>query len=101
MDNAVRLEELVQKMLNETQGAKNKRVRVVNLSVYDQSIDPLELTRVFKSVTFNTPAQDAQLHVRRSENTSKDSTHNSPSSTPFTPVRLDSLELEDASIPKS
>ena len=101
MDKAVVIQELVQKMLDETQGTKNKRVRVVNLSVYDQSIDPNELTRAFKTLTFNTVAQDAKLHVRRSENISTDSTLGSPSFFPITPVRLDSLELEDVATLKS
>ena len=97
MDKGIRLEELMQKMLSETPSPKNKRVRVVNLSVYDQSIDANELTRIFKFVTVNTSAQNAQLHVRRSEANSKDTTL----AFPVTPVRVDSLELEEITSVKS
>ena len=90
MDEAALIQDLLDRMLDKSQGAKQRRIRVVNLSVYDKSVDTQELTRVFKTLTSNTRAQDANLHVRLSEPTAK----GSPSL-----VRLDSLEMEDTLLP--
>ncbi len=98
MDEATLIQDILDRMLERTQGAR-RRIRVVNLSVYDKSVDTKELTRAFKSLAFNTLAQDANLHVRLSEAMAKGSSIGSLPVCPSNLVRLDSLEMEDAVIP--
>lgn len=95
MDEAALIQDLLNRMLDKTEGARKRRVRVVNLSVYDKNIDPDELTHAFRTLTFNTMAQGANLHVRRCENISKDS---SLAPCPASLIRLDSLELEETAL---
>ncbi len=100
MDEAALIQDLLNRMLEKTsQKPKGTRVRVVNLSVYDKDVDSTELTRAFKTLSFNTIAQGANLHVRRGEITAKGSTLDLPTASKS--IRLDSLELEDALIPAS
>ncbi len=96
MDEAALIQEILDRMLDKAEGAKKRRVRVVNLSVYGKNVDPDELTRAFRTLTFNTIAQGANLHVRRCENLSRDSALDSVSVHPSL-IRLDSLEMDEAS----
>ncbi len=96
MDEAALIQDLLDRMFEKTRkNPKATRVRVVNLSVYDKGVDPDELTRAFRTLTSNTIAQGANLHVRRCENIFKAATADSPASCPASSIRLDSLELEE------
>lgn len=95
MDETTLMQDIVQKMFVTAQGTKAKHIRVVNLSVTDEHIDPDKLTRAFETLTFTTMAQGARLHVRRDENVSQYSMVDSIFFGKTTsPVRLDSLELD-------
>lgn len=95
MDETTLMQDIVQKIFTTAQGTKAKHIRVVNLSVSDEHIDPDKLTRAFETLTFTTMAQGARLHVRRDENVSP-----YPMvdllfvGKPTSPVHLDSLELD-------
>ncbi len=95
MDEKTLIQDILQSVLNKTQGTQARHIRVVNLSVYGKDIDPNELTRAFDTLTPSTMAQGAHLHIRRGESASNPA-GDPPSMGKTTDiVRLDSLELED------
>jgi Zn finger protein HypA/HybF involved in hydrogenase expression len=96
MDEKALIQEILHSMLEQTPNTHSSRIRVVNLSVYDTAIDPLELTRAFELLTSNTIAQGAHLHVRRGDYTLKDSTVDAYAVCNM--IRLDSFEMENPSI---
>ncbi len=86
---------ILKTMLDKSQNPTS-HIRVVNLSIYDQNIDSIELTRAFEALTVNTIAQGAHLHVRRGDTMTKDSSVD-PHAT-CNMIRLDSFEMENPSM---
>ncbi len=91
MDEVNLMQSVLNTLLGKSNDGKTSRIRVVNLSVYNQEVDSKELERAFESLTLNTIAQGAHLHVRRGDTTLKGFSIDST-------IRLDSFEMENPSM---
>jgi Zn finger protein HypA/HybF involved in hydrogenase expression len=69
-------------------------IRVINLSVYDQHINPNDLTQTFQALADHTIAQGAHLHIRCLDKNSSDPHFDFITAGKMpTPIRIDSVEL--------
>lgn len=86
--------DILQTLLSIARDKGAHRIRVVNLSVYDQHINPNDLTQTFESLADHTIAQGAHLHIRCLAKNSIDRHLDfSTASNLSAPIRLDSVEL--------
>lgn len=95
MNETSMMRDVLQRIFVTAKSVQAKHVRVINLTVCDEQVDPNKLISAFETLTFTTIAQGARLHVQRNQNPAPPHQGNLPalSKSPI-PVQLDSVELD-------